>query len=254
MAGLTDSFPEPEASPVHRMDPRFKLFFLALLSVSSVNASLLGLLLLFFLQLFAFVQSRIPAGAFARELRYFAVFLFFVFLARALTTPGEKFFQAGLLSVIFPVGPHGLRAGALAAFRLFLVVMLGFLFVNATPPSKVRAAVAWYLRPVPFVPEKRVASMMALLVRFLPLIVQQARETSDAQKARGVENRKNPVYRLVKLAIPMLRRTFLRADELVLAMEARGYDEDRSMPRLDAAKSDWLALAILVPICYMLLL
>jgi energy-coupling factor transporter transmembrane protein EcfT len=248
MAELTDPFPEPKASAVHRMDPRFKVIFLALLSVSNVNASPLGLLLLFFVQLFGFVKSGVHFGDFLKDLRYFSFFIFFVFLARALTTTGEKALQDGILSVVFPHGMQGLSAGAMAAFRLFLVVMLGFLFVSVTPPSKIRAAVAWYLKPIPFVPEKRVASMMALLVRFLPLIVQEAKETADAQKARGVENRKNPVYRLLKLAIPMLRRTFFRADELVLAMEARGYDENRSMPRLSSKKSDWLALAILLPI------
>jgi biotin transport system permease protein len=126
---------------------------------------------------------------------------------------------------------------------LFLVVLLGYLFIWSTYPSQVRVAVAWFLRPVPLIPEKKVATMLSLLMRFLPLILQEAKETTDAQRARCIENRKNPVYRFTKLAVPMLRRIFLRAEDLVLAMEARGYSENRTLPRLYSKKSDWLSLA-----------
>ncbi len=251
MAELTDEFSPEGTTFMHRMDARFKLFVLALLSVSNVNASFLGLSILLSIQLLALWISRIRVKTFVKELRYFFVFLFFVFLARALWTPGEKVFEDGVLSAVAPFTERGLADGALASFRLLLIAMLGFLFVETTPASKVRVAVAWYLKPVPFVPERRVATMLSLLVRFLPLIVQQARETSDALKARGLESRRNPVYRVAKLAIPMLRRTFMRADELVLAMEARGYNENRTPQSLSASKSDWAALAFLIPVAFL---
>jgi energy-coupling factor transporter transmembrane protein EcfT len=91
--------------------------------------------------------------------------------------------------------------------------------------------------------------MMSLIVRFMPVIFQQAKETLDAQRARGVENRKNPVYRLVKLGIPILRRTFERADKLALAMEARCYSENRTDPRLSSGIKDWITLFVVVFLC-----
>jgi energy-coupling factor transporter transmembrane protein EcfT len=251
MAGLNDDFFPAGTTALHRMDARFKMFFLALLSVSNANAGIRGLLVLLSIQVLALSISRIRAGVFIGELRYFSVFLLFVFLARALSTPGEKVFQEGVLSAVFPFTESGLADGAVASFRLFLIAMLGLLFMETTPPSNVRAAVAWYLKPIPFVPEMRVATMLSLLVRFLPLIARQARETSDALKARGVENRKNPVYRIAKLAIPMLRRIFTSADDLVLAMEARGYNENRALRRLSSSKSDWAALALLIPVAFL---
>jgi energy-coupling factor transporter transmembrane protein EcfT len=59
-----------------------------------------------------------------------------------------------------------------------------------------------------FIPGKRIATMMSLTTRFVPVILNQANETAEAQRARGVENRKNPVYRLIRLGIPLIRRTF----------------------------------------------
>jgi energy-coupling factor transporter transmembrane protein EcfT len=99
------------------------------------------------------------------------------------------------------------------------------------------------LKPFPFIPRKRVALMMGLLLRFLPLILSAARETADAQRARAIENRRNPVYRMVKLIIPLMRRAFLEADRLATAMEARCYTEDRVTPPIRTRSGDWVFLA-----------
>ncbi|NJL58478.1 MAG: energy-coupling factor transporter transmembrane protein EcfT [Desulfobacteraceae bacterium] len=92
-------------------------------------------------------------------------------------------------------------------------------------------------------PEKRLAVMMSLLMRFLPLIHLQIREISDAQKARGIECRKNPIYRTVKFVIPLIRRTFEDADRLVIAMKARSFCEDRSEPELLWTRQDSITFA-----------
>jgi len=83
---------------------------------------------------------------------------------------------------------------------------------------------------------------MGLILRFVPVIFHQAGEIAAAQKARGVENRKNPVFRLAKLAFPLMRRTFERADNLVAAMEARGFTENRTDSKLALHKRDWISL------------
>ena len=112
----------------------------------------------------------------------------------------------------------------------------------------------WYLKPVPLIPEKKVAVMMGLILRFVPVILDQARETANAQKARAVENRKNPVFRLIKFGLPLIRRTFERADDLILAMEARAYTEHRTDPQLVAGKRDWIALMVVGLLCMALTL
>jgi energy-coupling factor transporter transmembrane protein EcfT len=88
-----------------------------------------------------------------------------------------------------------------------------------------------------------------LIMRFIPVILDQAKETADAQRARGVENRKNPVYRLKKLGIPLMRRIFETAEKIAIAMEARCYSENRSDPELSATMRDWLALLMVICLC-----
>jgi energy-coupling factor transporter transmembrane protein EcfT len=109
--------------------------------------------------------------------------------------------------------------------------------------------VQWFLKPFAFIPGKRIATMMGLTTRFIPVILNQANETAAAQRARCVENRKNPVYRLIRLGIPLIRRTFERADRLAIAMEARCYSENRTDPELCAARTDWIALVVMMLIC-----
>jgi energy-coupling factor transporter transmembrane protein EcfT len=121
--------------------------------------------------------------------------------------------------------------------------------VATTRSSEIRAAVAWFLRPFPFIPEKRVSIMMSLIMRFIPVIFDQAKVTVDAQRARGIENRKNPMYRLKKLALPLMRRTFERADKLANAMEARCYTENRTDPELLSRRRDWIALFLVIGLC-----
>ncbi|OEU72588.1 MAG: hypothetical protein BA864_00865 [Desulfuromonadales bacterium C00003093] len=135
---------------------------------------------------------------------------------------------------------------------MLLIVLAGLLFVSTTRPSEIRAAVEWFLSPFPFIPGKRVATMMSLIIRFIPVILEQAKETSDAQRARGVENRKNPVYRLMKLAVPLVRRTFESADKLAVAMEARCYTEKRVNIELYATRNDWIALFLVLCLCVLL--
>jgi len=65
-----------------------------------------------------------------------------------------------------------------------------------------------------------------------PVILEQAARTSDAQRARAVENRRNPIRRMAVFGMPLMRRTLGTADNLAVAMEARCYSEKRTDPEL----------------------
>lgn len=246
MVELTKDFIAGGTCLLHRLDVRFKMASLVLFSISTIYANFPGLFLLLINLGVLFFLAKISIRGFLGELRYFFIFIFLIFGARTLSTPGDHWFHIGFSPFMLPISKQGVYAGILVCFRLFLVFTLGYLFISFTRPSQVRVAVAWFLKPVPLIPEKQVATMLSLLMRFLPLIIQQAHETADAQRARCVENRKNPFYRVVRLIIPMLRRTFLKAEDLVMAMEARGYSEKRTLPRLHSVKEDWFFLGFVI--------
>ena len=88
--------------------------------------------------------------------------------------------------------------------------------------------------------------MMGLIARFVPVVLNQAKETVEAQRARCAENRRNPLSRLIRLGIPLIRRTFAQADSMAVAMEARCFVENRTDPELFAKRLDWLALGVML--------
>lgn len=242
MAELTAFGYHPGGSFLHELDVRFKLIFMALITLAGLKAKIPALSILSLVMAMIMLGARLSLKSIFKELRYFFILLLFVFIARALTTPGLPEYKISIISVSGP----GLYEGFLVCWRLLLIVLLGSTLVATTRPSEIRAAVVWFLRPFPFIPGQRIATMMGLIIRFVPLIFDQAKETAEAQRARAVENRKNPVYRLVKLGLPLIRRTFLSADNLVVAMEARCYSENRTGPLLSSRPRDWAALGLVL--------
>lgn len=235
----------PGSSVLHGMDVRFKLLFLILISLTSLKAYPVSLSILSLGLVAALWHARRSLKSILKDFRYFFVLLGAIFFARALSVPGSAIIEFKAVSIT----REGSYDGALICWRLVIVVLTGLAFVLTTRSSEIKAAVEWFLNPFPFIPSKRIGTMMSLVVRFIPAIFEQARETADAQRARGVENRKNPVYRLKKLGIPLMRRTFERADKLVVAMEARCYSENRTDPGLCARLRDWAALFVVICLC-----
>ena len=232
-------------SVLHRLDPRFKLLFIIVLSLLSLNLYVGSLAISTVLLLGLIFLSRLPLGSGIRDLRYFFILLLLVFIARVLSTGGPSILDLKFVSI----SRQGLYDGWLICWRLAFIVLLGFTLITTTRPPEIKAAVQWYLKPVPFLPDRKVAMMMGLILRFVPVIFDQAAETAEAQRARCVQNRKNPIYRLTKLGFPLMRRTFERADDLVAALEARGFTENRTDPELNSHRRDWIALLVVACLC-----
>ena len=236
-------------SLIHRMDVRFKLFFLIMISMTSLQTGVIGLvgLTLAFTGLVFYLRIRF--FPLIRAVRYFLLLLAVIFAARVLSAAGEPVGQVSGIAGL----REGVYQGAQVCLRLWLLVLLGLSFIATSRPSEIRSAVAWCLKPVPWVNGGRVATMLSLVIRFIPLIFDQAAKTGDAQRARGIENRKNPFYRLKKFALPFMRRTFEDADRLAVAMEARCYSEERTGHAFSAQRLDWLALLAVLGGCALLL-
>jgi biotin transport system permease protein len=237
-------------SMLHRLDVRFKLMFFVFISVSSLRANIFSLFLLTIVLAAALMHAGLPVKSALKDLRYIFLLLLFVFVARSLSVPGSPVIEIKTITVT----REGLYQGAVVCGRLLIVIMTGLLFVMTTRPSEIKAAVQWLLKPLPGIPENKIAFMMSLTVRFIPVIFDQAKGTLAAQRARGIENRKNPIYRLKMLGIPLMRRTFERADKISLAMTARCYSENRTDPRLSCRSGDWIALAGVVGLCLIVIL
>lgn len=229
-------------SLLHQLDPRFKLLYMIMLSMGTISSGFLGLAVTTIVILTMLLAAKINILAVPGELKIIPFFFFFILLSRSLTTPGEAIFSISF----FTPTVEGLLLGLHFCWRLSLVILISLAFIASTTSNQIKAAVEFYFAMIPGVPEKRISTMLSLLIRFIPLIMNQVQDTIDAQNARCIELRKNPLYRLTKLTVPLMRRIFLTGDQLAIAMISRCYTEDRTGSLLTTSRLDWLSLPVLL--------
>jgi len=168
------------------------------------------------------ILSRLPVRQFLRDLRTWMIFLFLLFLFQAFFTPGSRLSSIPWL----PLSEDGLHLGGLTCWRLGLILSYGVIFSAVTRPRELRDTMIWFLKPIPFLPERRIGLMVSLTLRFFSLILDQFEEVHLAYRARLGDRNRNPVRKAKFLSLPLLSRAFSQAEEITLALAARGYRED----------------------------
>ncbi len=212
----------PGSSLLHQWDARCKFLGLLMMTATLLQSKIPWLLLDSGILLCLLILSRLPLIRFLRDLRTWAILLFILFLFQIFFTPGPTLLPFQSL----PVSKHGLLLGSLTFWRLGLMISYAVLFTAVTRPKEVRDAIIWFLKPLPFLPGRRIGLMVSLTLRFFSLILDQAEEVRLAHKARSGDRKKNPFRRAKFLALPILRRSFSQAEEVTLALAARGYRDD----------------------------
>jgi energy-coupling factor transporter transmembrane protein EcfT len=150
------------------------------------------------------------------------ILLFILFIFQVLFSEGPRLPALPWL----PVGENGLILGGLTCWRLGLILSYALVFTALTRPRELRDALIWLLKPVPFLPERRIGLMVSLTLRFFSIILDQAEEVRLAHKARQGDRIKNPFRRTKYLILPLLRRSLIRAEDITYALAARGYRDD----------------------------
>ena len=229
-------------SIIHNLDPRLKFITFIFFSFLSINFNFADLIFVFVCIIFIFFYIKLPLLKVLKSIYFFLFILLLLFIARALTIQGTPVTDIKYLSAF---SYEGIINGTLFCWKLLSIVLLSIIFTSTTKSSEIKKTVQWYLSPIPFIPAARIAVMLSLLMRFIPLILSQINEVKQAQYSRCIENRKNPVYRLIKLMIPVFIKIFINADNLILAMEARCYSEDRTEPEFRFKKNDLKAIIVL---------
>lgn len=176
------------------------------------------------------IALRFPLIRLFREMRFWGAFLLLLFLFQSFGTSGTKLQSLPDL----PVTKEGLLLGSITCWRMGLILMYATLFTAVTRPRELREALIWLLKPVPWLSGRRIGLMASLTLRFFSRLLDHADEISLANKARWGDRRRNPIRKVHFLILPLLRRSFLEAEEVTWALAARGYRENLplKLPRL----------------------
>ncbi len=240
----------PGQTLCHTLDVRCKCALVCLVSLTLLKAHLWGNLACLPVLICLLDRLNLGPARLAGQLKWFLLFLALIILSRALTLPGDPIFS--MFNITGTV--QGLISGTLMALRFLSIMLMGLVLAATTRAMEIKAAAQWFLKPVPLVPEKRVAVMIGLSLRFIPLILNQAAQVSQAVNARCGHLRKNPARRIFLLSWPLLKKTFQSAENISLAMDARCYADDRTDPQFCPNGKEGLVLGAALVFCAGILL
>jgi len=221
----------PLDSYLHRLDARSKL-------VPVIVVMVLGLLtesVWFYLTVLAglltgLLFSGVSLAAMGRNFRPILIlvaitFLYHIVFSGRGSQPAFELFG-------FAIAEEGLSRAVFFSLRLLLFVRIVFLVTLTSSPAELAEAIVRLLRPLRRigVPADDIGLILFIAIRFIPILHQEFMAIRNAQAIRGVDFSGGFIARIGKttaIVVPVLVAAINRADDLALAMEARGYRSGR---------------------------
>jgi energy-coupling factor transport system permease protein len=245
----------PADSYLHRMDPRAKIIAAILVVLAATftwsfvgNACLLAACLLFVW------LGRIPLGYALRGLIPAIPILVVLALMQVLFL-GQNYDPAS--PVVFRWGWIVVTAAVVhlvlvSAARFVELLIITSVFTLSTRTTELTHGIESLLRPLrPLrVPGHEIALVVTIAIRFVPTLALEAERLMKAQASRGGRlggSRWQFVARarqLLPILVPLFTFALRRAEELIVAMEARAYMGGAGRTAytvLRSAPQDWLA-------------
>ena len=224
----------PADSVIHRLDPRTKLvgtlvFIFSLFLFRSFAAYVVATICLA-----AVIRaSKVPFGFMVKGLKSIMILLMITVVFNMFLTPGTPLVKIWRLTIT----QEGVKQAAFMAIRLTYLIIGSSVMTLTTTPNQLTDGMEKGLRPLNklHVPVHEVAMMMSIALRFIPTLI----EETEIQKAKS----------MVPLLVPLFISAFRRANDLAMAMEARGYHggEGRTkMKPLKYQKRDHMAYLAMV--------
>jgi energy-coupling factor transport system permease protein len=246
----------PTGSVVHRLDPRAKILAMLLLAmaISSTRSIIASALLILFMLIVAWV-ARISPLYVLRGLLPGLGFIVFLFVMQLL-------FQGSVVpcaTVYFEwwfvqITPCILQLVVLGALRVVAFIFIISLLTMTTTSSHLTHGIEILLSPFQRLglPTHEVALANMIALRFIPTLADETDHIMKAQASRGAEIGETRWWRpdlmareRIPLVVPLFVNALRRAEDLVLAMEARSYVGGKGRTKFVEFHStpvDWLVV------------
>ena len=211
-------------SVLHRLDPRTKvagtvLYIISLFIGKSIAAYLLaGVFLAVMVKI-----STVPFSYMVRGLKAVFTILIFSVVLNMFFIPGEVIVDFGFCDI----SREGLQTAVFMAIRLVFLILGSSLMTLTTTPNQLTDGMEKLLKPLKKlkIPVHEISMMMAIALRFIPILTEELDKIMKAQMARGAEFDQGNLIQKVKSVVPILVPLFVsavrRANDLAMAMESR---------------------------------
>jgi energy-coupling factor transport system permease protein len=129
--------------------------------------------------------------------------------------------MAPMIALVFAVGiiSFDFQTASMLSLRLLNLFTVSFVFFRTMTPEELGDGMRKLGLPY------ELSFILATSMRYVPLIGRRIRLIMEAQMSRGIDLRPRlrNVPNFIALLMPLLIQSFLLAEELAMAMEARGF-------------------------------
>lgn len=230
----------PGESFIHKLDPRAKILIsiIFIICLFIVN-KFIGYTVVIGFLLTIILVAKIPFRFIVKGLKPIFLLVLFtavlnIFMIKG--TPETLLYKIGFLSIY----TEGLKTAVFMAIRLILLIIGTSILTLTTSPIELTDGIEKLLRPIGKEIAHELAMMMTIALRFIPTLIDETDKIMKAQKARGADFESGGMIQkaksLVPLLVPLFISSFRRADELAMAMEARGYRGGAGRTRMKVLK------------------
>ena len=216
----------PGTSPIHRMDPRGKIIFMAIYIVElflAGNLQAMAVSALFILCCYKI--SGIPIKMMLKSIKPVIMLIVFTGVLNMLFVDGNVLFQFGFIRIT----DQGVFYAIVMAVRIICLIAGTTLLTYTTSPIVLTDGLGRLMEPLNklHVPVHEISMMMSIALRFIPILSEETDKIMKAQMARGADFESgNLVQRaksMIPILVPLFVSAFRRATDLAMAMEARCY-------------------------------
>lgn len=257
----------PTDSVVHRLDPRFKLAaFVIMILAIAICGTYVGNLFALAICIAMFWVSKIPLHYGLSGVKPAIPFiiilatlqlLFYGEIARG----GTVYFQYGFVTI----SSESVRLVLVSAMRFVEVIFLSSVLTLSTSTTELTHGMERLLGPLQKVkfPVHAFALIITIAIRFVPTFAMEMEKMMKAQASRGADFGTGEWWRIIRrtkdmlpIIIPLFNVALARAEDLILAMEARCYMPGASRTQYTHYKAngkDYAALIISIIISVIML-
>lgn len=234
-----------------KLDPRTKLIVVLCISTLAIVAKdILNLLIVLTLSILVAKFFKVNIMRSLKKTKRLLYMLAIIAIIQSIfSSEGEALLSIGNFTVLSTLG---LEKGLQFIMRMMIIIFSATIITTSNSREIVQGFVQWGL---PY----DIAFMVALGIRFLPLLTEEIKDSLTAIQLRGIEINNIPIRERVSvysyLFTPILAGVLLKAEKLSIAMEMRGfraYDNRTSYLVLKMSKWDYIIIfvSVIFTTCY----
>lgn len=257
----------PTDSVIHRLDPRFKLaaFVILILAIAICN-TYVGNLFALVICISMFAVAKIPLHYGISGIKPAIPFIIILATLQLLfygeiANGGTVYVQYGFITI----SSESIRLVLVSAMRFVEVIFLSSVLTLSTSTTELTHGMERLLGPLQKVkfPVHAFALIITIAIRFVPTFAMEMEKMMKAQASRGADFGTGEWWRIIRrtkdmlpIIIPLFNVALARAEDLILAMEARCYTPGASRTQYTHYKAqgkDYVALLTSIVISVMML-